>query len=406
MFERVSIGALVFAAGVAHAQSEGVASWLERCRARVDAVRAVEGRLSALFDEQRELRDAITARKASRDGGGPELQALLESSLRLEAQLESGLDTRETLRARTAADCDRGIAEARSALRRLQPGLRTGPMTERRQVARRMQALRDQLFELQELRRVLAPPRDDVGLSWSDLPLEADPLDGPEDLVEKADFVEDARDRLRERRRMLAALYTQSRQAKALRRAARDFVTDIQIFDESARSPQTGGGASVTADSGSGSGSGSGQESEGPGGNGGGDGSGAGIPGIDDGFTGSGDGDPAPVGQDGGRGSGGFEDVDGGGGGGSIPPSFIADPGRAPAPDGPSAPEVDAGGLVSGASPSFLLNLRVEELEDQNLDLETLEKLLADMARLDDVLGARAVEMRMKAKELGRTESP
>ena len=398
MTRRLAICALVLWAGAAHAQTEGVASWLQRCRDRVEAIQAVEGRLAALFDQQRALRDAITARKATGDGGGPELQALLESSLRLETELEARLDERESLRDETAQACDRGIELARRSLRSLQPGLRTGPVAERRQIARRMQAQRDQLIELQELRRSLSPPEDEVGLSWSDLPLEAEPLDGPEDLEEKADFVEDARDRLREKRKMLAALYTQARQTKALRRAARDFVTDIQIFDESARSPQTGGSASNEPAGGSGRG-GDGAESPAQGGSGAPD-----LPRLDGDFSGSGD-TPGPVEQGDGSSGGGFEDFDGGGGG-SIPPSFIADPGRAPAADGPSPPEIDAAGLVSGASPSFLLNLRIEQLEDRNLELETLRELLTDMARLDDVLGARAAEMRMKAKELGRPESP
>lgn len=390
VFRRVAIAGLVLMTGAASA-SEGVENWLRRCEARVESVRKLEARLAQLFDAQRSLQDDITARKAARDGGGPELRALLESSLRLEAELEAGLDQRDTLRKLAAQDCDRGIERARNELRRLQPLLRTGPLKERRAAARSIQGLRSQLSSLDEFRRVLSPPEDQVGLAWSDLPLEVDPLDGPEDLEGKADFVEDARDRLREKRALLAELYVQSRQAKALRRAARDFVTDIQIFDESARSPQSAQATTNTRNEQTGGG--------------GGDAS------ADDNFT-DGPGAPSPVGgsEDGipstptnGReavgGLDGFE-----GEGGVIPPSFILEPGATPPPS--ETPSDGGSNLSSGVSPSFLLNLRVDQLEDRKLDLRTLEKLLEDMARLDEVLAAKAVEMRMKAKELGRIDRP
>jgi hypothetical protein len=357
----------------------------------VAQLRADEQTLAALFDAQQELERTITARKAAGDRGSPDLKAALRASVTMEERLQTTLDHRDAVRGRAEAAIEAGLRGSDRAIRRSLPALRRGSRSERRQAAERIQRLRRLRARLSELKATIESNPVSV-LQWKDLALAPSPLDGPEDLRDKADFVEDARDKIQAKREELARLWRRARQDKAIGRAAREFAVDVTLFDEEARSPRVQQARAPTT----------GREPTAGGGGGG----GQRQPASDDESV---EGDGA--------------DFDSEGIGGSpvapgfSPPNLDADApptsdptpeapsGPGPSPSPPTTPDPTPGGgatffVPQELTPNYLLSLRVDDLSSHRVDLETLERILEQLEQMDAVLAARALSMRKKAEAL------
>ncbi len=352
-------------------------------------VRSDEAELARQFDQHRLLERMITARKADGDRSSPELKADLRASLELETTIRATLSRRDRRREAARAQLRNGMTVVDAAIREQLPRLRSGPLADRRQAAAEINRLRALRTTLVHLETQIEPRPEGSFLNWKDLALEPSPSDSPEDLRDKADFVEDARDKLRAKRARLARLWRRSRQEKAVARAAREFAADVSLFDEESRSPRIQrpvvptGGSNPVAEGGGSSGQDGAPSPQAP------------SQGDSDGFA------PAQGPES------------------PTPPSgdFISDPGTGdPSADAPATPNPPAGGGSGGGNgganpnglgvipqeltPNYLLNLNVDRLPPEGVDVETMRRLIEELKQLDEALAARALSMRQAAEDL------
>lgn len=149
---------------------------------------------------------------------------------------EKALETADAALRKARSDLGAALSEEIQALadrmKAALPRLKTGTIDARREAARRVQRWRAAYAELQAERAELGS--SDAG-RWAEHLAGVDPLDGPEELREKADFVEDARDKLRSKRKALLAMLDDRQRRTRLARTARSFSTDAQLFDEQVR---------------------------------------------------------------------------------------------------------------------------------------------------------------------------
>lgn len=384
-----------------------VSLWAGTALAQADAPRATEARLrveraaervasaeAALRDvnaRQSELEaDILTLKREGATGG--RLEDRLRASVRAEGELELRLQALEDARDALREVAQREVAAIDAELRRRADGLREGPAADRRRAASEIRALLEARAAILTIERSAEPEPADAPDELAQAVPTIDPLDGPEELREKADFAEDARDKLRGKRLELAKLVDQRRRTRAIARAARDFAVDVSLFDEEVRSavgasrpseiasrdtPQVGSGGGVSEDSAGGSDRSPGDFTDV------GNGVGAESPGPDLGPDFSLDPPPSTGGPD----------------------SPTPDPGPSPsAPDPtPGTPGADpaAGGLAArGVDPVVLLSLKVDQLAGDDIDVAALERLLRDYERLEALYSARARAMRAKARRL------
>jgi hypothetical protein len=236
-----------------------------------------------------------------------------------------------------------------------------------------------------------------------------DPLDGPTELKEKADFVEDTRDKFRKKREALARIIREARAEKDILKSGVDFRTDTRHFDEEARLgriPRQDHGLSTTLQAPTGAGADTshsqptGAFSSAPPSNGNTQTTGPNTPAP--GVTNT---NPAPRSKDGSDSS------------GAPPPAVPSTPNTQPSPQGagPAVSDKTVGSLQSSKpydgppsskvlDPNALLNLRVETLEGGAVDLNTLEALASDLDKLDRFLEGRASEIRRRAQQLKSSE--
>lgn len=355
---------------------------------RLGVWQTARSELARTRNRQGALAGRITALK--RDGApSAELQRLLRASLAADQQLEAALTHEANARADVERGVRGGVARIDQEIRGLVPQLKTGPIDARRGAARRINELRDARKSLRDALAALdqaqvAPRRD-----WSRYQVQVEPLDGPSELDEKADFVEDTRDKLNEKRQALATLLKEARQEQQISRAARDFDTYVRIFDEEARSDRvtrqpTRGDSNEATSVGSPTGAGTPTDQAG-------------------GFTGNrgNESPPAtPVENTGG--------VDSNLGNGSPTTDAPGDKvGSGDAVQGPtvSTPELSAPPVARDINPDLLLNLRVSQLEGQDLDLATLQRLIAELEDLDGYLAAQAASIRQRARKIEADEA-
>lgn len=342
----------------APAEADTATRWgerLERAEARVDET----------LQAQEALRTEIRARKAA--GQTQQLQALLLRSLRAEeALLEALTELRETREAARAGLRAR-LKDIDGRIRRLVPALEAGPMASRRKAARQIQALRQVRSRVQDVLRRAEPPANPVvpAAVWD---VEEEPLDGPEELREKADFVEDARDRLVAERQRLQAALQRARQEAEIRRAARDLATDVALFDEEARTARVNRG----------------------------DGSDGELS-----LVGSGNGRDMPIQDE----SGAVSDPPVTGNGSAVDgpedPRFDLGTDRNPDP-GPGA-ELPGWARLREVTPTVLLNLEAGG-QVSGLSPSQLQRLTRNLKALDQLLAERALLLRRKARELEERE--
>lgn len=334
--------------------------------------------------QELEHRIAALKRLRERGNGGGSVDAELTSLLRDSVAQDSALRADGKEVDQRDAEVRRSIVEAFAVIdariNEVKPRMKMGELDARQAAARNIEELRHIRNELRRvvdrLRAPAATPQQ-----WSKYEVKIDPLDGPKELKEKADFVEDTRDRFSKKRELLAKLIRDAREEQALSHAAKDFRTDTNLFDEESRRDRVvkqGTRTELTTDT-----------------------------------------PAASTGPTGGGGRGGAEEA-------LVPPpqaptnGFDANPTTGDDKVGVETPLSAGGGDPGGQTPgggdpgvqitkqldvNALLNLRVEALESGNADLATLEALAADLAKLDGFLGTQASELRKRAEQLKQDEA-
>jgi hypothetical protein len=224
--------------------------------------------------------------------------------------------------------------------------------------------------------------------AWKQYEVKIDPLDGPAELREKADFVEDLRDKFLRRKREVEARLSEARQEREVARLAKDFHTETTLFDEqsvSSRVARTAGSAAERATTLTDN-SASGKTAD-----------------VQGART-----TPPPLGAPSGPQP-------------SPPPQTAAQDGAFGAPEsnpglsGVPAASGSGGESVRPAALSApvlpkqldlngLLNLSSKDL-DKNLDVDSLEALLKDLGQLDAFLSSRAGTIRSRAATLESDET-
>lgn len=314
----------------------------------------------------------------------------LERLLRRSVEAEQNLTERQ--RAVDVAH-DELVRWARRTTRRIDaevkrrvPDMKRGALAQRREAARDIQRLLTFRKELETLGR-----RDDAGAEkWSQyVDVKIDPLDGPAELADKADFVEDTRDKFERKRAAIRTLLDDAKRERAIQRAASEFRSDLSLFDEESRSvrvPRTGASASAERTA-----------VESPQSN-------------DDGrFSAPPSSDPAsPTTPQNGAAAPapGFQNVDE-----SVRTDLGAEAPRDSVTVGATAPRptvtesAPTPTIVRGLDAQSLITLRVEDLDRQNLTPATLRKLIAELDELDRHLAAQAERLRKRARALEADEA-
>lgn len=386
----LALGLTVAPAGLrAATPSASVQTLVATAEQRLHTWRAATLAVAQSRVRQSELARRIDALK--REGrGGAELQRLLEASVVADRGLEAALSKAAEARADVERAIQAGVARVDREIRALVPKLKAGPIGERRAAARRINALRAERQRLREAASALDAARARPKRDWARYEVEVEPLDGPAELEEKADFVEDTRDKLAKKRRAIAQLLEEAKQEQRIARAARDFDTYVSAFDEETRTervirggaangPQAAGdlaGAPETPSRGSGS-----PTTDAP--NFGNDGRGGGV-------------DPAtpPMNE---SGNDGF----------SQTPDASDKLGVGQTPSGPTVgtPSASPSPVGRDINADVLINLRVSELAAQDLDLATLLRLVEELEQLDGYLADQASTIRARAKTLEADEA-
>jgi hypothetical protein len=370
-------------------------------------------------------RKIAALKKGGAKSGEPALERLLQDSIEAQKKLEALAHSRDTRAAAVRTHATEAIRSIDAEIARLKPGLTEGSPESRTAVARTLKELLDTRNRMRDALAFADAGAATPERAWTQYEVRIDPLDGPSELREKADFLEDTRDKLTKKRGALDRILREARQEHEIARAASSFQRDARHFDEVVRSGR------VTRQRGGGGSSGIPESAPRAAAN-------ADTAGKGTGVTGGAGGAGQPAGaqspppqtpQDGNVGTGG-----GGGGepsrgteqprnpnpgpqsggsfGGAVGETESADAddassptSRAPAATFTGVPTGAARGLAKQIDPDVLLNLRVEDLDGSALDMEELEKLVSELERLDAKLSARAQEIRRRAKALEEDEA-
>jgi hypothetical protein len=400
------LGALASMEGSAGAEPEasaqstpadpGDAAELARAaRAEVEAASAAlasaEAELRRIDGRQAALEAEILALKRRGDRS-ERLAARLRASIAAERALEAALAALDEARAELEQTARRQVRVLDAELRRRARGLKQGTDRDRRAAAAIIRSLLESRAWILEAARRAEPPAAEVARDGGlGLPM-VEPLDGPRELREKADFAEDARDKLRAKRARLMKLVESRRRTRAIARAARDFAVDVSLFDEELRSAAAPGDAVAQRD-----------ERAGGSGSGGTPASGAGADAPDDLATDGSGGDiemPNPgMPPNFGSGEAGEPRQSGGGEGGGL--DGPTTPGGSQSPPIPAGPSESAGDVSArSVDPVVLLSLKVDDLAAEGVGVEDLEQLLAEYERVEALFSARARAMRARARRL------
>lgn len=193
---------------------------LEHIDQRVERLEAERLELAAQVDRARAIPDEARVKRA------------LEAGARLVTELEAADTARREARRAFASAAEREISRLDAEMRALVPALGGGPIEERRAAAFAIRDLRDRRRALHtELSTLDATERG----RWGEPTVGVNPLDGPEELAEKADFLADARDKLLAKQAALQRLLEDARVGARVRRSARSLALEASLFDEDAR---------------------------------------------------------------------------------------------------------------------------------------------------------------------------
>ena len=364
-------------------------------RVRETRIRTARRAVEQTQSNQATLEHRITALKRlaadNRLSDRSELERLLRESVAADRALA------DRRRAVTGASDDltrwarRTIREIDVEVKRRVPDMKRGSINSRKNAARRIAALMKLRKELDAASR--RRPTTSATVSWAKyVDVKIDPLDGPTELAEKADFLEDTRDKYDKKRRAILQLLAQAKRENEIRRAAGEFRDDRSIFDDESRSvrvPRTTGAlASATNDK-------SGQDAE----------AALDAPAFQAAETPGGqrNSDPSPPPETGVlQGPTTTDDT----AARTPPPAAEPQPAPSPTPTRTAATPAPAEGpAVRGVDAQRLIGLRIEELGNQNLDPATLKRLLAELYALDKHLAAQAKTMRQRAEALEADEA-
>jgi hypothetical protein len=344
-------------------------------QAREKVTRALSGwdlakqKLAQTHGEAAALEHRIAAMK--RLGNEAELERLLRESVAVETALRTATKAVDS----RANEARRAIAETLAAIEarigELKPRLKQGEYESRQAAARDINTLRDLHREVRGLNNRLKDSSV-VPQSWSRYEVKIDPLDGPKELGEKADFIDDTRDRFQKKLGDLRKVLRDAREEQDIARAASSFQTDARLFDEEdrfGRVQKRAGGNADTA--------------------------------LDERRETSGDPNPAPQAPQVGTP---VADPNLG----AFPPPAESPTDDTNARPG-SAPQLgartfEAAPLIKEVDPNLLLNLRVEALEGRT-DIATLEQLVRDIERLERFLATRSGDLRRRAIQLKEDEA-
>jgi hypothetical protein len=406
---------------------------VEGAKARVDgAVQAWEAsvhqqsgtrsRYEALEHRISELKKASAGRSFS---GSSELDKLLKESVGAGEALRADDQSVASSAGRVTARVQEAIALVDARIKALAPAMKQGPLDSRKRAAHEITELTDLRRELKQIAGKVegaALPK-----AWSRYEVKVDPLDGPSELQEKADLLDDQSDKFRKKREELTRLIQEAKEEQTIAKAGAEFRTDARHFDEEARlgritrqSDKTSGGAAAptsladttgsrttnkTADvptqqpapSTAGAGAQAPSQSTAPGAT---DSSHASAPPA----TPS---SPAP-GTRSTSGSGGENDAfSTNPANSSIPQSSAAasatdraNPNSTTGVSAPSSGAFPQAPIAKAVDPSVLLNLRIDALGAGGVDLRTLERYEKDLDELERFLSKRAKELRKKAAEM------
>lgn len=201
------------------------------------ALRAFEARAQRLDATRRantELADRIAELKQRRSHKDYSVDAELSRLLRKSVDSEQATTGARNALEEARAEVARTALDVSSAIRReiasLRPHLTSGPAPERREAAARILALRKTRTEI----GVIVDRLEHREASNQSAPLvvSADPLDGPSDLLEKAEWVEFTRTKLLKK---IAEIKQKAEEAERTRQMEQDFLafqTDTTHFDE------------------------------------------------------------------------------------------------------------------------------------------------------------------------------
>lgn len=308
-------------------------------------------RASETRGRQRALEDQIGRLKSQREPPAQALERLLRESVEADRTLTRELEEEERIEREVRGLVKAGVDTIDDALRALAPGLREGTIQDRKDAARRINQLRTARDQLRAELARLKPSSNPRSPEWAKLDVRAEPLDGPAELHEKADIVEDARDKVRGKRAALAQLLREAREERELARTARDFSTDVSLFDEESRAGRVLRRNNATS-----------MASRAP-------------EARDNGVA------AAP----------------------EFGASFSRDSESTADPKSPAAPS-NSPRLARELNPDILVSLRIDELAAGRLDIATLEALVAELERLDADLERRARSIRNRATTLEADE--
>lgn len=163
----------------------------------------------------------------------------LERLLRESVAANRVLDARRAEAKKARADLTRWardtIRNIDAEVKQRAPDMKRGSLANRKKAARHIGALMKLRKELQASLRAPAAPT--APTNWSKyVDVKIDPLDGPTELGEKADFIEDTRDKYEKKRRAILRLLSDAKREAEIRRAAAEFRDDRSIFDDDSRS--------------------------------------------------------------------------------------------------------------------------------------------------------------------------
>lgn len=380
---------LVLATGILVAAPAFAGGEIPAITAAADAVvalRKAEKSYQDALSGGEELAHRLAAMKRLRGEQKLGTSGALEDLLRTSQAAEKALAEKAEARNAAKRDAEKKTALAMEAIKAKKGSLRSGLLSknpaERTEAAKKLRELEASYNELQSQLASVSVERA-LPRAWKQYEVKIDPLDGPAELREKADFVDDVRDKFLRRKREVEARLTEARQEREVARLAKDFRTETTLFDEqsvSSRVARTAGSgaerAATLADNKSGDVLGSRTT-------------------------------PPPLGAVSGPPP-------------SPPPQGAAQDGAFSAPESnPGLSGVPTGGSASEAvrPPALsapvlprqldlngLLNLSSKDL-DKNLDVDALEALLKDLGQLEAFLSSRAGTIRSRAATLESDET-
>lgn len=354
---------------------------------------AREQSVVTLREQQAVLAHRITALKrleaANRLSNTAELERLLSQSVEAERTLAERQRDVETERRDLNAWVKRTTQQIDVEVKQRVPAIKKGSAKSRKKAARRIKAL---LSLRKEIESVAREKSDDGTAKWSRyVDVKIDPLDGPAELADKADFVEDTRDKYEKKRAAIREMLADARRESAIRRAASEFRSDLSLFDEESRSVRvTRGTANRAANEGADFSGGEPTSVRGPG-------VGQAPPPSNQESAPPTDAPTLTAGE--------RDDTTG-----FMDPTSVAIPQQDGLKVGtgnpvPAATPPPVGGavtpsIVRGLDAQALIKLRTDELGDKNLAPETLEQLLQELEALDRHLAAEAERLRKRARAL------